>query len=259
VTDKLKGMFTITAAVAALTVGGGAIATAGESSATDKAGAGANRLPQGSEPVALDPADFTTRIDNPYWPMRPGSRWVYRETDSEGAKAKVVVTVTTRTKTIANGIEARVVRDVVTERGRPVEITDDWYAQDRRGNSWYLGEAVRNYEDGKFVDRAGSFEAGVDGAEPGIAMPAKPVPGLSYRQEYYKGEAEDQATVVTVGDERVEVPYGYFDEGVLMTRDLVPTEPKVQELKLYARGVGLLLSIHTDGSGGREALIRYTR
>jgi hypothetical protein len=118
---------------------------------------------------------------------------------------------------------------------------------------------VRNYEDGKFVDRAGSFEAGVDGAEPGIAMPAKPVPGLSYRQEYYKGEAEDQATVVTVGDERVEVPYGYFDEGVLMTRDLVPTEPKVQELKLYARGVGLLLSIHTDGSGGREALIRYTR
>ncbi len=191
--------------------------------------------------------------------MRPGSRWVYRETDSEGAKAKVVVTVTTRTKTIANGIEARVVRDVVTERGRPVEITDDWYAQDRRGNIWYLGEAVRNYEDGKFVDRAGSFEAGVDGAEPGIAMPAKPVPGLSYRQEYYKGEAEDQATVVTVGDERVEVPYGYFDEGVLMTRDLVPTEPKVQELKLYARGVGLLLNIHTDGSGGREALIRYTR
>jgi hypothetical protein len=136
VTDKLKGMFTITAAVAALTVGGGAIATAGESSATDKAGAGANRLPQGSEPVALDPADFTTRIDNPYWPMRPGSRWVYRETDSEGAKAKVVVTVTTRTKTIANGIEARVVRDVVTERGGPVEITDDWYAQDRRGNIW---------------------------------------------------------------------------------------------------------------------------
>ncbi|MBA2580524.1 MAG: hypothetical protein H0V03_06755 [Thermoleophilaceae bacterium] len=257
-TDKLKGMFTIAAAVAALTVGGGAVATAGESSATDKAGPRANRLPQGSEPVALDPADFTTRIDNPYWPMRPGSRWVYSETDTEGSKEKVVVTVTDKTKMIANGVEARVISDVVTENGKPVEITDDWYAQDKAGNVWYLGEAVRNYKNGKVVNRAGSFEAGVDGAQAGIAMPAKPVPGLAYRQEYYKGEAEDKGEVITVGEEQVEVPAGYFKR-VLMTRDLVPLEPKVQEIKFYARGVGPVLTLHTDGPGGRAALVSYKR
>ena len=153
--------------------------------------------------------------------MRPGSRWVYRETDTEGTNERVVVEVTHRTKMIANGIEARVVRDTATEDGDPVEITDDWYAQDSEGNIWYLGEYVTNYEDGEVVDHDGSFEAGVDGAQAGIAMPAKPKPGLTYRQEYYKGVAEDKGAVVTVGEEQVEVPFGYFNNGVLMTRDLV--------------------------------------
>jgi hypothetical protein len=215
-------------------------------------------LPQGSEPSKLDPADFSTNIDNPYWPMRPGNRWVYSETDTEGTKEKVVVTVTDKTKVIANGITARVIHDVVTENGEPVEITDDWYAQDKDGNIWYLGEAVRNFKNGRLADREGSFEAGVDGAQPGIAMPADPVPGLSYRQEYYKGEAEDRGAVITVGEEQVEVPAGHFT-GVLMTRDLVPLEPKVQELKFFARNVGPVLSLHTDGPGGRAALVRFTR
>lgn len=89
-------------------------------------------------------------------------------------------------------------------------------------------------------------------------MPANPVPGLSYRQEYYAGEAEDKASVITVGAEQVEVPFGHFARGVLMTRDLVPTEPRVQELKFYAPGVGPLLSMHTDGPGGRAVLVSYT-
>ena len=232
----------------------GACAAGPDRPAADRAG---SRLPQGSEPVTLDPADFTTRIDNPYWPMKPGSRWVYRETDTEGTKERVVVTVTDKTKMIANGIEARVVRDVVSENGKPVEITDDWYAQDAAGNIWYLGEAVRNFTDGRLADREGSFEAGVDGAQAGVAMPANPRPGFSYRQEYYKGEAEDTGAVITVGEEQVRVPFGYF-RGVLMTRDLVPTEPKVQELKFYARGVGPLLTIHTDDPGGRAVLVSYT-
>ena len=214
-------------------------------------------LPQGSEPSKLDPADFSTNIDNPYWPMKPGSRWVYSETDTEGTKERVVVTVTDKTKKIANGVTARVISDVVTENGKPVEITDDWYAQDKDGNVWYLGEAVRNFKNGKLVDREGSFEAGVDGAQPGIAMPANPAPGLSYRQEYYKGHAEDKGAVITVGKEQVEVPAGHY-RGVLMTRDLVPLEPKVQELKFYARDVGPVLSLHTDGPGGRAALVSYT-
>src|SRR5215211_7369404 len=126
----------------------------------------------------LAPADFTTKIDNPYWPMRVGSRWVYRETDQEGARQRVVVRITRRTKMIANGIRARVVRDVVTEDGKPVEKTSDYYAQDKAGNIWYLGEDTAEFENGKPVSKEGSFEAGVDGAQAGIAMPAKPRPGL---------------------------------------------------------------------------------
>ncbi|MBA2511189.1 MAG: hypothetical protein H0V28_06885 [Rubrobacteraceae bacterium] len=191
--------------------------------------------------------------------MAPGSKWVYSETDTEGTKEDVVVEVTDETKMISNGIEARVIRDTVSENGVPVEVTDDWYAQDRAGNIWYLGEYVTNYKDGKVVDHDGSFEAGVDGAQAGIAMPANPEPGLSYRQEYYKGEAEDKGAVITVGEEQVQVPFGFLDKDVLMTRDLVPTEPKVQELKFYAPDVGPLLSVHTDGAGGRAMLVTYSQ
>ena len=216
-------------------------------------------LPQGSEPAMLNPADFTTKIDNPYWPMTPGSQWVYRETDTTGARQKVVITVSSKTKKIANGITARVIRDVATEKGTKVEVTDDWYAQDKDGNVWYLGEKTAEYKNGKVASRHGSFEAGVDGAQAGIAMPANPEPGLSYRQEYYKGEAEDKSAVVTVGQERVHVPYGFVNKDVLMTRDLVPLEPRVQELKFYARGIGPLLSVHTDGTGGRAELLSFKR
>jgi len=215
-------------------------------------------LPQGGEQVDLEPADFSTKIDNPYWPMRPGNRWVYSETDSEGKRENVVVVVTDKTKMIANGVEARVIRDTVSEKGVPVEVTDDWFAQDNAGNIWYLGEYVTNYENGKVVDHEGSFEAGVDGAQAGVAMPANPEPGVSYRQEYLEGEAEDEGAVITVGQEQVQVPFGFFDKDVLMTRDLVPLEPKVQELKFYAPGVGPLLSVHTDGAGGRAALTSFT-
>jgi hypothetical protein len=136
------GTVAAVAAACAIAVGG-----------TSAASAAPNRgLPQGSEAVRVVPADFSTVIDNPYWPMRPGSRCVHRETDTTGATKAA---------------------------GRPVEITDDWYAQDRAGNVWYLGEATREYRDGRVVSRAGSFEAGVDGAQAGIAVPANPVPGLS--------------------------------------------------------------------------------
>ena len=218
---------------------------------------GGRDLPQGSEPVKLDPADFTTRIDNPYWPMAPGDRWVYRETDEEGTESRVEVTVTDRTKRIANGVEARVVRDVVTQDGELAEVTDDWYAQDGAGNVWYLGEDTAEYENGKVKTRSGSFEAGVDGAQPGIIMPADPRDGMAYRQEYYEGEAEDRAEVLST-EEKVEVPFGFF-EGALMTKDLVPLEPKVSEYKLYAKGVGPVLTVKTSGGSGREELIKHSR
>ena len=206
----------------------------------------------------LDPADFTTEIDNPWWPMKPGSRWVYRETDTEGANQKVVVTVTSRTKTIANGIEARVVHDVVSAvGGESVEVTDDYYAQDRAGNIWYLGEATTEYENGMPTSTEGSFEAGVDGAQAGIIMPGKPHVGLAYREEYYAGHAEDKARIVSIR-EQAEEPFGHFRR-VLMIRNTNPLEPKSVEFKFYARGVGPVLAIGVSGGSDREDLVRFKK
>jgi hypothetical protein len=244
----MKAKLLVGAAVVALgTAVGGAVAAQGPG----------GKLPQGSERVNLDPADFTTKITNPYWPMKPGSRWIYRETNSEGAKQRVVVTVTNRTKRVANGVTARVVHDAVTEGGKPVEVTDDFYAQDKAGNIWYLGEATTEYENGKPRSTAGSFEAGVDGAQAGVIMPAHPRPGLRYREEYRKGEAEDRARIVGLR-EKAEVPAGYYPR-VLMTRNLNPLSPRDLEFKFYARGVGPVLAVGVSGGSDREELLRFKR
>ena len=212
-------------------------------------------LPRGSEHVRLDPADFTTNIDNRYWPMAPGTRWTYRETDQEGADLQVVVTATDQTKKMANGITARVVRDTVAEDGKLVEDTFDWYAQDKRGNIWYLGENTAEFENGKIKTRSGSFEAGVDGALPGIIMPGDPRPGMQYRQEYYRGEAEDNGGVLST-DEIAQVPYGRFGDA-LLTKDTIAIEPNVLEYKLYAPDVGPVLTLGISGGpGSREELVK---
>jgi hypothetical protein len=218
-------------------------------------GSGGTALPQGSEPVELDPAAFTSEIDNPWMPFEVGAKWVYRETDGEGGEQKVEVTVLDETREIM-GIEARVVHDVVTEDGQLVEDTFDWYAQDADGNVWYLGEATKEFEDGKVATTAGSWEAGVDGAEPGILVPAEPKDGMTYRQEYYAGEAEDMAEVLSL-DEKVEVPFGSYD-GVLMTKEWTPLEPDILEHKLYANGVGMVLALAISGGSDREELVSYT-
>jgi hypothetical protein len=216
-------------------------------------------LPRGDDPVNLDPADFSADIDNPQWPMTVGSRWVYRVTDmSDGSTKRQVITVTRRTKLIADGIRARVVRDVVRDRrGKPVEVTDDWYAQDSKGNVWYFGEHTIAYEHGKPVDN-GSWEAGVKGAMPGVALPAAPFVGQSYREEYSRGVAEDQSRVLAL-DAQVEVRAGHFRHA-LLTEDFSPIEPDVSELKFYAKGSGqAVLGIDVSGGGDREELIKYTR
>jgi hypothetical protein len=213
-------------------------------------------LPRGSEPLQLDPADFVDGIDNEYWPMAPGSKWVYEETDEEGNMLRVEVTVTDETKKIL-GIDATVVHDVVTENGELKEDTFDWYAQDKDGNVWYLGEDTKEYEGGKVKSTKGSWEAGVDGAQAGVIMPAAPRVGLVYRQEYYKDEAEDRGEILALG-ERVEVPYGTFED-VLKTKDTTPLEPDVLEHKYYAKDVGPVLTVDVGGGGGREELLTFER
>ncbi len=217
----------------------------------------AGDLPQGNQPVDLDPANFSADIDNRYWPMVPGTQWTYRETDEEGNKLKVVVTATSETKKIANGITARVVRDTVTDHGELVEDTFDWYAQDEHGNVWYMGEKTAEFENGKVKTKAGSFEAGIDGALPGIIMPAEPVDGMKYRQEYYKGEAEDNGEVLSL-DEQAEVPHGHFGRA-LLTKDTITIEPDVLEYKLYAPNVGPVLVLGVSGGSGREELVDLKR
>ena len=214
-------------------------------------GSDGSSLPQGSEPAKLDASEFVTEIDNPYWPMAPGSTWVYREDGRH-----VEVTVTGRTKEIL-GISATVVHDVVSEDGELVEDTYDWYAQDSDGNVWYLGEDTKEYENGRVKTTEGSWEAGVDGAEAGVVVPAKPEAGLSYRQEYYRGEAEDAARVLSI-DEKVEVPFGRFGD-VLMTKDYTPLEPSLVEHKFYAKNVGPVLATTISGGSDREVLISFKR
>jgi hypothetical protein len=213
-------------------------------------------LPQGAQPVRLDPANFTTKIDNPYWPMTPGSRWVYTDTEGGGPPERVEITVTNRTKVVA-GVRARVIHDVARRGSEVIEDTFDWFAQDRAGNIWYLGEATRAYHDGRPGSTRGSWEAGVNGAQAGIAVPASPTPGLEYRQEYRKGRAEDAARVLSI-DEQVQSPFGHFSQA-LLTKDFTPIEPRSVEYKLYAKGVGLVLALGVSGGASREELVSYRK
>jgi hypothetical protein len=242
-------------AVLALAGCGGGSEPSAQATRPTSSAAAQSALPKGSEPFELDPSEFRTEIDNPYWPMTPGSRWVYTETDAEGSVARVVVTVTDRTKTIM-GIDARVVHDQVTEDGEIKEDTLDWYAQDADGNLWYLGEDTTEYENGKPKTKEGSWEAGVDGALAGIIMPADPQAGMTYREEYYKGHAEDGASIIGLNG-LAKVPYGRFDHCV-QTRNFSGIEPNVIEEKLYARGVGVILEITVSGGSDRAELLSYT-
>jgi hypothetical protein len=256
--ERRRRLVTMASALLLLTAGCGDDddADAGAASPTTVPGSVDRDLPQGDEPVELRPAEFTVEIDHEYWPMTPGTQWTYRELDEDGAEVSVVVTVTSETREIANGVTARIVRDTVTQDGELVEDTFDWYAQDSAGNVWYLGEDTAEFEDGERTTAAGSFEAGVDGALPGIIMPADPVAGTQYRQEYLEGEAEDNGEVLSV-DEQAEVPFGHFERALLI-KDTSGIEPDVVEYKLYAPGVGPVLTLGVSGGGGREELVDVT-
>jgi hypothetical protein len=199
----------------------------------------------------LDPDAFVPAIDNPFLPWVPGTRLVY-----EGGGERIVVTVMRETRVIL-GITATVVHDQVFDAGELVEDTFDWYAQDSAGNVWYLGETTEELEGGLVVSTAGSWEAGVDGALPGIVMLGDPRLGDRYRQEFYAGEAEDVAKVLELGG-TVTVPAGTF-EGVLTTEDWTPLEPTLVEHKQYAPGVGVVFEEIVKGGKGRVRLVEISR
>ena len=152
-----------------------------------------------------------------------------------------------------SGLRSRVIHDVVTEKGRVVEDTFDWYAQDDKGNVWYLGEDTKEYEEGGVVSTEGSWEAGVGGALPGVIMPADPSVGLAYTQEHYAGEAEDKGRILRLGEHRT-VPAGSYGD-VLVTEDWTPLEPDVREQKSYAPGVGVVFEELVRGGEGVLRLV----
>ncbi len=180
----------------------------------------------------IDPADFVDVIDNPYWPLTPGTSFEFK---SAGEQTKVVVTSERRT---VMGVSTVVVADKVFADGKLAEDTSDWYAQDRAGNVWYFGEATLSYEDDPAGDPTGSWEAGVNGAQPGVVMLADPLGGDVYRQEFYAGEAEDLA-LVRHANGSITVPAGSY-ENVLVTEEWSPLEPDIIELKYYAKGIGVV-------------------
>jgi hypothetical protein len=181
----------------------------------------------------IDPAHFTTKVDNEYFPMKPGTTFLY-----EGGTEHSEMTVTNQTKNVM-GVECVVVDHREWEGNMLIdERTYDWFAQDEQGTVWYFGENTKEYENGKVVSTKGSWEAGVDGAKPGIIMQADPKVGQSYYQEYYPGEAMDMARVISL-EASARVPYGSFDE-VMETREWTPLQPGFSERKYYVRGVGPL-------------------
>ncbi len=205
------------------------------------------------QPV-IDPAAFTAAVDNPYFPLPAGARWVM-EGSGESAGEVTTTLVSDKTRTIL-GVVCAIVRDELKTDGELAELTFDWYAQDADGNVWYFGEDTAEYKNGEVTTREGSWEAGVDGAQPGIIMPADPTVDLTYRQEFYAGQAEDQATIVELGA-TADTPAGSYTD-VLVTEDWTPLEPDIIEHKFYAPGVGLVKERDVQGGHARNDLTEFT-
>ncbi len=206
--------------------------------------------------VNLTPVDFVDGIDNPYFPLPAGTKWEYEIRNGNHPTQTDTLEVL-KDKRAVNGVQATVVRDTVSSGSQIVEDTFDWFAQDKYGNVWYVGESVDNYLGGILVSHAGSWEWGVDGALPGILMWADPSAHLNeeYRQEYYIGKAEDMGQVLSV-NESLTVPFGSFDQ-VVKTLDFSNIEAG-KEQKFYAPGIGLLKEMDVNGKE-EVVLIKMTQ
>src|SRR4051812_38955571 len=207
--------------------------------------------------AAIPPASaFSARIDNPWFPLLAGTRYVYIGV-KDGKRSRDVMVVTHATRTIS-GVRCAAVQDLLYLRGHLEERTTDWYSQDAHGNVWYFGENTAELTPtGKVEDTSGSWMAGVEGATPGIFMFARPQPGGTARQEYLKGEADDHFQVVRVGVP-ASVPYRRF-ASTLLTKEWTPLERGALDHKFYARGIGTVLEQTVKGGNERNELVSFRR
>jgi hypothetical protein len=252
---------TVTAAaliVAALTIGASCAQSGSDASSSTTSEPAKPNPPawvlHGAYAPAIDPADFVATVDNPYFPLPPGTAFHFEGT-ADGAPQTDDAVVTDQQKTVL-GIACTVVEDTVSEGGKAIERTFDWYAQDKARNVWYMGEASYERHNGRFVRASDSWEAGVHGAQPGIIMPGNPQTGAVYRQEYLPPDALDQAHVVAT-DAHKEVKYGSF-ANVLVTDEWSPVEPQIEQ-KSYVAGVGEIEEHVTAGGYEQFELVRVTR
>jgi len=202
---------------------------------------------------AIDPANFVAAIDNPFFPLTPGTRFVYEGQTAQGLEHDEFF-VTRNTKVIA-GVTCVEVHDTVQTAGVLTEDTLDWFAQDRDGNVWYFGESTMELAGGLPTTLEGSFRAGVDGAQPGIIMKAHPAVGDFYRQEFDLRNAEDFAEVQSLDESAT--AGGVVYNHCLKTLETTPLEPDLMENKFYARGIGNVLTVDAT-TGERSELIRVT-
>jgi hypothetical protein len=201
----------------------------------------------------FDPTNFVTQVTNPFFPLAPGTINYY-EGQADDAAQTDSAEVLTEQKTIL-GIQASIVHDRVYTDGELIEDTFDWYAQDTDGNVWYLGEDTKELEGGQVVSTEGSWEAGVNGAQPGIIMWADPGAhvGNQYRQEFASGVAEDLGKVVAV-NQTVDIAYGTLT-GCVKTEDTSGLEPGVLENKYYCPDIGLTAEYGQKGSTDRNEIV----
>ncbi len=196
----------------------------------------------------VDPANFptSTTIDNPFFPLKPGTTFVYEGQTADGFE-HVEFAVTHATRTIMN-IPCVEVHDVRKVAGKVLEDTRDWFAQDKFGNVWYLGEntalvdGLALVDGGLPTDLSGSWTTGVDGAEPGFVMEGHPTVGDFYRQEFLVGEAEDLAEVKSLSASE-HVPATTCTNECLETEESSTLAPGDVEHKFYKMNVGNILTI----------------
>jgi hypothetical protein len=212
----------------------------------------------GAYSPSIDPANFVSTIDNRYFPLKPGTTFLYKGVHENGKTPQTDKEIVTgKTKQIL-GVKCIVVRDIVSEHGKPIEKTFDWYAQDKDGNVWYMGEDTREVQHGRFVKMSDSWEGGVNGAEPGIIMPGNPQPGDEYRQEYYPGHALDQARVLGSGGP-IKVTYGSYKHTLLTVETSPRIDPGVAERKYYVAGLGDIKEQTVSGNHEQIQLVSVSR
>lgn len=202
------------------------------------------------DPV-INPANFVSKIDNPHFPLKPGTTFIYEGRTAAGFEHDEFA-VTHNTKVIL-GVTCVEVQDTVFTDGQLTEDTLDWFAQDKDGNVWYFGENTHELEGGLITTVEGTFTAGVNGDKPGIIMKAHPAVGDFYRQEFSLGNAEDFAETISL-TESVTVRAGSYSN-CLKSQETTPLETDLLEHKFYAPGIGNVLTIDAN-TGDRVELIQ---